>query len=141
MPALEIPAQLLIEHAGSDLQQMVGTRWGPPHLLFLHKPLADNLVDRGFDEAGRDGLAVPVAVCIVRDRGQVSGHVTHELFEFILHSLRMVGLSTDLPRQILKCLQCSMRTAVPEIGFRTAQDSKTLLHVFGKVRFIRRISW
>jgi hypothetical protein len=70
VPALEISAQLLIEHAGSDLQQMVGTRWGPPHLLFLHKPLADYLVDRGFDEAGRDGLAVPVAVRVVRDRGQ-----------------------------------------------------------------------
>ena len=62
MPALEIPAQLPIEHAGSDLQRMVGSRWSPPHLLFFHKPLADNLVDGGFDEAGRDGLAVAVAV-------------------------------------------------------------------------------
>ena len=59
MPALEIPAQLLIEHAGSDLQQMLRSRWGPPHLSFLHKPLADNLADRGLDEAGRNGLAVP----------------------------------------------------------------------------------
>jgi hypothetical protein len=89
VPALKIPAQLLIEHAGSYLQQMAGSRWGPSHLLFLHKPLADNLVDRGFDEAGRDRFAVPVAVCIVRDRGQVSGHVTHELFEFILHRVRI----------------------------------------------------
>jgi hypothetical protein len=56
VPELEIPAQLLIEHAGSDLQQMVGSRWSPPHLLFLHKPLTDNLVDRGFNEAGRNGL-------------------------------------------------------------------------------------
>lgn len=84
MPALEIPAQLLVEHAGSDLQQKVGTRWGSPHLLCLHKPLADNLVDRGFDETGRNGLAVPVAVGIVRDRRQVSGRVTHELFKFVL---------------------------------------------------------
>ena len=38
MLALEITAQLLIEHAGSDLQQMVGTRWGPPHLLFIWTP-------------------------------------------------------------------------------------------------------
>ena len=102
MPALEIATQLLIEHAGSDLQQTVGTLWGPPHLLFLHKPLADNLVDRGFDEAGRDGLAVPVAVRIVWDRRQVGSHVTHELFEFILHNLRMFGFSTDLPCQILE---------------------------------------
>jgi hypothetical protein len=133
VPALEIPAQLLIEHAGSDLQQMVGSRWGPPHLLSLHKPLADNLVDRGFDETGRNGLAVPVAVRIVRDRGQVSGHVTHELFKFILHSVRMFGFGTYLPRQILKYLQCSMWAAMPEIGFRTAQGSKTLLYMFRRV--------
>ena len=62
MPALEIPAQLLIEHAGSDLQQMVGSPWGPPHLLFLHESLADNLVDRGFDEAGCNGIAARLAV-------------------------------------------------------------------------------
>ena len=141
MPALEIAAQLLIEHAGSDLQQMVGTRWGPPHLLFLHKPLADNLVDRGFDEAGRDGLAVPVAVRIVRDRGEVGRHIVHELLKFVLHILGVLGFGADIPRQILKCLQCSMWAAVPEIGFRTAQDSKTLLYMFGRVRFIRRISW
>ena len=101
MPALEIAAQLLIEHTGSDLQQMVGSRWGPSHLLFLHKPLADNLVDRGFDEAGRNGLAMPVAIPIVRDRRQVGSHVTHELFEFILHGLRMFGFGTDLPCQII----------------------------------------
>jgi hypothetical protein len=88
VPALEIPAQLLIKHAGSDLQQMMGTRWGPPHLLFLHKPLADNLVDCGFDEVGRNGLAVPVAVRIVRDRCQISGHVNHKLFKFILRTVR-----------------------------------------------------
>jgi hypothetical protein len=51
----------------------------PSHLLLLHKPLADNLVDSGLDEAGRDGLAVPPAVRIVRDRGKVGGHVTQSL--------------------------------------------------------------
>src|SRR6266436_3773570 len=60
------------------------------------------------------------------------------LFKFILHSFRMFGFSTDLPRQIFKCLQCSTWTAVPEIGFRTAQDSKTLLYMFGRVRVISR---
>ena len=68
VPALKITAQLLIEHAGPDLQQPVGARGRSTHLLSLHKPLADNLVDGGFDEAGRDGLAVPLAVRIVRDR-------------------------------------------------------------------------
>ena len=72
VPALKITAQLLIENSGPDLQQLVGARGGSTHLLFLHKPLADNLVDRGFDEASRNGLAVPVAVRIVRNRGQVA---------------------------------------------------------------------
>jgi hypothetical protein len=34
-----------------------------------------------------------------------------------------------------------MWAAMPEIAFCTAQDSKTLLYMFGRVRFIRRISW
>jgi hypothetical protein len=46
----KIAAHLLIEHAGFDLQQMVGTHWGPPVPGFLHKPLAQNLVDRGAPE-------------------------------------------------------------------------------------------
>jgi hypothetical protein len=91
VPTFEIPAQLLIEHAGADLQQMVGTRWGPQHLLFLHKPLADNLVDRGFDEAGRNGLAVPVAVFIVRDRRQVSDHVGHDFVISTLMSEHLIA--------------------------------------------------
>lgn len=44
----------------------------PPHLLFPHQPLADHLVHRGFDESGRDGLAVSVAVRITND---ATGHV------------------------------------------------------------------
>jgi hypothetical protein len=53
----------------------------------------------------------------------------------------MVGFSTDLPRQILKCLQCAMWTAVPEIGFRAAQDPETLFYVLGRVLFIGRVRW
>jgi hypothetical protein len=48
------------EHAGPDLQQLVGARGASAHLLFLHRPLADDLSDGGFNEAGRDRLAVPL---------------------------------------------------------------------------------
>jgi hypothetical protein len=39
-------APSVIEHLGADLQQQVGARGGPPHLLFLHKPPADHLCGR-----------------------------------------------------------------------------------------------
>jgi hypothetical protein len=51
MPALEVAAELLIEHTGSDLQQPIRAVQCPPHLLLLHEPLADDLVDGGFDKS------------------------------------------------------------------------------------------
>jgi hypothetical protein len=38
VPALKITAQLLIEHAGPDLQQPVGARGRPTHLLSIWTP-------------------------------------------------------------------------------------------------------
>ncbi len=43
----------------------------PPHLLFLHEPLADDLVDGGFDKSARNRLAVPVTIRVIRDRRYV----------------------------------------------------------------------
>jgi hypothetical protein len=93
---------------------------GPAHLLLFDQPLAHDLVDGRLDEAGCDRLAVPVTICIVRDRSDVGRHIIHELFELGLHLLRSLGFSADIPRQILKCRQCPMRTAVPQVSFRAA---------------------
>jgi hypothetical protein len=60
MPALEVSAQLLIEHAGSYLQQSMGAVWCPPHLLFLDGAFADYLVDGRLDQSGRNRLAVSI---------------------------------------------------------------------------------
>jgi hypothetical protein len=91
VPALEIPTQLLIEHAGSDLQQMVDTRWGPPHLLFLHKPLADNLVDRRFDEAGGDAVHRRPLFREIRQTSTISAHIIPKLFDDLFGSLNRLG--------------------------------------------------
>jgi hypothetical protein len=40
----------------------------PSHLLLLDEPLADDLVDGRLDKAGRDRLAVPVTIGVIRDR-------------------------------------------------------------------------
>jgi hypothetical protein len=37
----------------------------PPHLLLLHHPLADHLIDRRLREPGRNPLAVAIALAIV----------------------------------------------------------------------------
>ena len=43
----------------------------PSHLLLLDEPLADDLVDGRLDKAGRDGLAVPMTISVIRDRRYV----------------------------------------------------------------------
>jgi hypothetical protein len=43
MPAFEVMTWLLIEHAGSYLEQPMCTGHRPSHLLLLDEPLADDL--------------------------------------------------------------------------------------------------
>ena len=51
----------------------------PAHLLFLDHAFADDLVDRGFDERGGDGLAGESAFPVVGDGRGVGGEVAAEL--------------------------------------------------------------
>jgi len=53
----------------------------PRHLLPLHKPLADHLVDRRLDEARRDRLVMTVAVPVVQDKALVVLDVADELLQ------------------------------------------------------------
>ncbi len=55
--------------------------WSPRHLLPLHKALADHLVDRRFDEARGDRLAMTVAVPVVHDKAPVVLEVPDELLQ------------------------------------------------------------
>ena len=50
----------------------MGPAWAPAHLLLLDHAFADYLVDRGFDERGRDGLPRPVALAVVGDAAGVA---------------------------------------------------------------------
>jgi hypothetical protein len=67
IPAAEDVLKLIVEHAGAALQEEVGAALRPLHLLALHHPFADHLVDRGFHEGGRDCLALSEALALVRD--------------------------------------------------------------------------
>src|SRR6266851_1519315 len=99
MPAFEVISQLVIEHAGSHLEQPMRAGHRPSHLLLLHEPLADDLVDSRLDKASRDRLAVPVTVSVIRDRCHVRRYVVHEFVEFILKRLSTWRLSSDIPGQ------------------------------------------
>ena len=79
VPAVEVVGELVVEDAGSDLEQEVGAAGCPAHLLFLYHALADDLVDRGFGERGGDGLASAVAFPVVGDPAGVGGDVAVEL--------------------------------------------------------------
>jgi hypothetical protein len=58
-------------HAGSHLEQLMRTGHRPSHLSLLDEPLADALVDGRLDKAGRDGLAVPMTIGVIRERRHV----------------------------------------------------------------------
>jgi hypothetical protein len=68
VPPVEVVGELVVEDPDTDLQQDVRAARGPAHLLLLDHALADQLVDRGLDERGRDGPAGLVALAVVGDR-------------------------------------------------------------------------
>src|ERR1700732_398267 len=139
MPALEVASQLLIEHSRPDLQEFMRALRCPAHLLFFDEALADNLVDGGLNESSRDGFAVPMAIGIIRDRRHVARDVVHELVEFLLQGLRAGRFGSDVPAQVFERAQCSMRAAMPQVGLRAAQLSKTVFETIRSVSLEGRI--
>ena len=79
MPLGEHPAQRSIECSCSRLQEKVSALLRPLHLLFLDEVLADNNVDRGFNEGRGDPLTIAPAFAVVRNRMGVVGDVSLEL--------------------------------------------------------------
>src|ERR1039457_5273118 len=128
MPGLEVITQLLIEHAGSDLEQPMCTGHRPSHLLLLDEPLADDLVEGRLDKAGRDGLAAPMTIGVIRDRRHVGHYVVHEFLKFILKRFGTWRLGSDIPGQLVKRTQRPMRTAMPEVGLGAAQLSRKVFY-------------
>ena len=66
IPAPEGVLPLLVEHAGSYLQEEMRSTLAPSHLLFLHHSLAHDLIDRRLDETGSDPFPVAIALPIIR---------------------------------------------------------------------------
>ncbi|SEI22783.1 hypothetical protein SAMN05192544_104484 [Paraburkholderia hospita] len=111
--------------------------WSPRHLLPLHKALADHLVDRRFDEARGDRLAMTVAVPVVHDKALVVLEVTDELLQFGQQpGLPGTAIRGDFPAQALKPLQCRIGAAVPEVPLCPAQaiDQRVNTWPFATVR-------
>jgi hypothetical protein len=52
MPGFQraIVPPFVVEDAGTNLQEMMAAALGPAHLLFLHEPPADDLVDGRLDK-------------------------------------------------------------------------------------------
>src|SRR5664279_2701728 len=78
VPAPVVVGEGVVEYPGADLEQEVRAAGAPSHLLLLDHAFADDLVDRGFDERGGDGLAGTSAFPIVGDSGGVRGEVAAE---------------------------------------------------------------
>src|SRR5450759_3327654 len=73
VPPVEVVGERVVEDPDTDLQQEVRAARGPAHLLLLDHALADQLVDRGLDERGRDGLAGPVALAVRKTMPSTQG--------------------------------------------------------------------
>jgi len=54
---VEVGSQFVVEDAGADLWEQVGSTRSPAHLLFLHHALADDLVHGGLGCADPGVLA------------------------------------------------------------------------------------
>jgi hypothetical protein len=80
----------------------------PPHLLPFDHARADDLVDRGFDERGRDGLPGAPALPVVQDGRGVSGEVAVELAD------RLVSLpdSTPVPASVRSVVRSVVRSSM-----------------------------
>ena len=57
IPAVEVRGELVVEDAGADLEEQVGSTRSPAHLLFLHHAFADDLVHGGLGCADLGVLA------------------------------------------------------------------------------------
>jgi len=67
--------QIVVQDLYAGLQQQVCAVTGPPHLLFLHKTLADHIAHGRFDKRRRNRLAVPITITVVRDKSLIGDDI------------------------------------------------------------------
>src|SRR6266566_9229137 len=72
---------------------------GPLHLLLLAEAPADHLIDRGFDKAGADAFAIPIALAIVGDERAISLDIGVELLNGLQQFPRR-AIARDGPRHV-----------------------------------------
>ena len=65
IPAPEGILPLFVEHPSSYLQEEMCSLLAPSHLLFLHHPLAHDLIDGRLDETGSDLFPVAIAFPVI----------------------------------------------------------------------------
>src|SRR5438477_8558001 len=67
VPARQYRAPVPVQHLGADLQRQVAAPVTPTHLLFLHEPFTDHLVDGRFHEGRGNDLSLPITLAVVWD--------------------------------------------------------------------------
>jgi|CXWL01.1.fsa_nt_gi hypothetical protein len=65
VPAPKDSFRFVIQNRGPCLEEEMRPASRPVHLLFLHKPPADHVVDRRFDERRANRFSLPIALTIV----------------------------------------------------------------------------
>jgi hypothetical protein len=125
IPAVKVGSQFVVEDAGADLEEEVGSAWGPAHLLFLDHAFADDLVHGGLDEGAGDGLPGAVVFPVVGDPvgvgPDVGGELTHRLGQSGLFEGGLLAAFVELALQFLDGLQGAEDVAVPEEPFEAVQ--------------------
>src|SRR5450759_3118606 len=109
------PQNHKIAHASNrttlEIQQWGIAQRCAPELNFTNSHPTGRL-----DKSGRNWLAVPMTIRVIRYRRHVARYVIHEFLEFFLQLRRAWRFRSDIPGQLIECTQCAMRAAVPQVG-------------------------
>src|ERR1035437_3262471 len=112
----------------------MGASQGPAHLLLLHEPAADHLVDGRFDERRADRFPLPSSFAEVRDESAVVADVSLKLGYARGNLLRRGAARLNQAQvhyQVAQPLEHLLGVAVPE----------QMLHAFQPLRNISAGLW
>src|SRR5688500_14619967 len=82
--------------------------WCPLHLLLLHHPFADHLVDRRLDEPRADPVAVAIALTVIDDRRCIVPDV----------GVQLVGVATFLGHSSLNTTRIYVQPTAEKLAER-----------------------
>ena len=116
VPMREGAPQIIIQYLRADLEQPMGTRLGPPHLLLLDETLARHLVDRRFHKRTRNHLTAAIPFAILGNEILIGIDIPPEFFQRGAYFFRTGRFFTlHIHNKVIQLLQRAKHVAMPAI--------------------------